>query len=145
MDKIILLIEDNDDDSTLTLRALQQNNITNKVVVARDGVEALDFLFGETSMERELPVLILLDLNLPKINGVEVLEKIRSNETTKLIPVVVLTSSSEERDIVESYSLGANSYVRKPVSFGKFTEAVRQLGLFWLIFNEPVPAKREMK
>ncbi len=136
-DSIILLIEDNPDDEALTRRALQKNNVTNEMVVAHDGQEALDYLFGAG----RLPQLILLDLKLPKIDGLEVLRRLRAEERTRLLPVVVLTSSNEERDLVTSYSLGANSYVRKPVDFKEFTEAARQLGLYWLLLNEPPPQR----
>jgi two-component system, response regulator len=140
----ILLIEDNPDDEALTLRALQKNNIRNDVVVARDGVEALDYLFGTGTHAgrdtRVMPHVILLDLKLPKVSGFEVLKALRSDPRTKLLPVVILTSSNEERDRIEGYGLGANSYVRKPVEFGSFIEAVRQLGLYWLILNESAPA-----
>ena len=136
-------MEDNPDDEELTIVALQENNIGNPVVVVRDGAEALDFLLGtEESAENavhELPVVVLLDLKLPKINGLEVLRRLRDHERTKYLPVVVLTSSREEEDRVQSYSLGANSYVRKPVDFGRFIEAVKQLGLYWLVWNEPPP------
>lgn len=142
--KIILLVEDNSDDEALTLRALKNNNIINKVVVARDGVEALDFLFATGSYAGRdigiMPQVILLDLKLPKVDGLEVLRRLRADARTKLLPVVILTSSSEEADIVNSYYLGANSYVRKPVDFVQFMEAVRQLGLFWLVLNEVPPA-----
>jgi two-component system response regulator len=142
-EKYLLLVEDNPDDEELTIVALQENNIGNPVVVVRDGVEALDFLLGtEKSAENavhELPVVVLLDLKLPKINGLEVLRRLRDHERTKYLPVVVLTSSREEEDRVQSYSLGANSYVRKPVDFGRFIEAVKQLGLYWLVWNEPPP------
>jgi len=141
--KIILLVEDNPDDELLAIRALKKNNISNEVVVARDGVEAIDYLFGtgaHTGRDMsEMPQIILLDLKLPKIDGFEVLRRLRSDERTKLLPVVVLTSSREEQDLTESYSLGANSYIRKPVNFTRFTEAIRQLGLYWLLLNESPP------
>lgn len=141
--KIILLVEDNPDDELLAIRALKKNNISNEVVVARDGVEALDYLFGTGAHAgrdmSEMPQIILLDLKLPKIDGFEVLRRLRSDERTKLLPVVVLTSSREEQDLTESYSLGANSYIRKPVNFTRFTEAIRQLGLYWLVLNESPP------
>ena len=143
---VILLIEDNKDDVALTLRALQKNNIQNEVVVARDGVEGLDFLFGTGSYAGRdvtvMPDLILLDLKLPRVDGLEVLKRLRSDERTQLLPVVILTSSNEEQDRLNGYGLGANSYVRKPVDFAQFMEAVRQLGLYWLILNEPVPRAR---
>jgi two-component system, response regulator len=132
--KTILLVEDNADDEQLTLRAMRQSDIPNIIRVARDGAEALDKLFGEG--QDRLPDLVLLDLKLPKVNGLEVLKKLRSDPRTKTLPVVVLTSSDEERDIVESYELGANSYVRKPVDFDQFIDAVRQLGLYWLSMNK---------
>lgn len=136
----IFLVEDNADDEALTLRALKKNNISNQVVVARDGAEALDFLFARGKFANRdvsiLPQVMLLDLNLPKIDGLNVLKQLRANERTKLIPVVILTSSKEDQDIIEGYSLGANSYVRKPVDFNDFSEAIRQLGLYWLILNE---------
>lgn len=142
-DKIILLIEDNPDDEALTLRALEKNNIKNDVVVVRDGAEALDYLFGTGSYAgRDLtvmPQVTLLDLKLPKVDGLEVLRQLRANELTRLLPVVILTSSNEEQDLVNGYGLGANSYVRKPIDFGEFIDAVRQLGLYWLILNEPAP------
>jgi two-component system, response regulator len=139
-ERVILLVEDNADDEALTMRALSKNNITNKIVVARDGVEALDYLFG-TGMHAgrdttHQPELILLDLKLPKVDGFEVLEKLRADERTKLLSVVILTSSKEQQDIVNGYGLGANSYVRKPVDFQQFVEAVQQLGLYWLVLNE---------
>jgi two-component system response regulator len=142
----ILLVEDNADDEALTLRALHKNNIHNTIVVARDGVEAMDYLFGtgthagrDTSVQ---PQLILLDLKLPRANGLEVLRRMRSDERSKLLPVVVLTSSKEDEDIIRSYELGANSYVRKPVNFTDFIEAVKALGLFWLLINELPPTRR---
>jgi len=141
--KIILLVEDNPDDELLAIRALKKNNISNEVVVARDGVEALDYLFGTGAHAGRdmsvMPQIILLDLKLPKIDGLEVLRRLRNDERTKLLPVVVLTSSREEQDLTESYSLGANSYIRKPVNFAQFTEAIRQLGLYWLVLNESPP------
>jgi len=144
-EKIILLIEDNPDDVDLTLRALKQNNILNKVIIARDGVEALDYIMGTGIYEgrsvQNLPVVTLLDLKLPKVDGLEVLRRIRQNEVTRLLPVVVLTSSTEEVDLVKSYQLGANSYIRKPVNFKEFIEAVKLLGLYWLIWNKPAPVK----
>ncbi len=145
-DKVILLVEDNADDEVLTLRALKKNNIRNEVVIARDGSEALDYLFGTgVHADRELtvmPQIILLDLELPKVDGFEVLHRVRSNEATKLLPVVILTTSNEDQDRIRGYGLGANSFVRKPVEFDKFIEAVRQLGLYWLILNEAPPVPR---
>lgn len=129
----ILLVEDTEDDIVLTRRALKKNRLTNPLVVARDGQEALDYLFGS----EELPAIILLDLQLPKIGGLEVLRRLKSDSRTRLIPIIILTSSREERDVVDGYTNGANSYIRKPVDFDQFTEAVRQLGLYWLILNEP--------
>ena len=138
--KTILLVEDNPDDEMLTLRAMKKNKILNEIVVARDGSEALDYIFGTGKYEgRDVaasPQLILLDLNLPKIGGLEVLKRIREDSRTRLYPVVILTSSREERDLVESYKLGANSYIRKPVDFNQFIEAVQQLRLYWLVLNE---------
>ncbi|MEQ8225181.1 MAG: response regulator [Candidatus Eremiobacterota bacterium] len=140
--KVILLVEDNPDDELLTMRALKKNNVMNDIVVCRNGVEAIDYLFGKNDNEADLPQLILLDLKLPKIDGLEVLRKIRSTERTRFLPVVVLTSSKEERDIVESYKLGANSYIQKPVDFSQFVEAVKQLQLYWLVMNvSPVNMK----
>lgn len=142
--KIILLVEDNLDDETLTLRALRKNQILNEIIVARDGAEALDFLFGtgihagrDTTIQ---PQLILLDLKLPKVDGLEVLKRLRADPRTALQPVAILTTSNEERDIVASYQLGANSYIRKPVDFDSFIEAVRQLGLYWLVLNTAPPS-----
>lgn len=144
--KIILLVEDNPDDVELTMRALKKNNIQNEVVVARDGAEALDYLFGEGKYAGRntsvMPQIVLLDLKLPKVSGFEVLERLRSNDRTRLLPIVILTSSKEEIDLVEGYSRGANSYIRKPVDFNQFTEAVRQLGLYWLLLNEPPPVQK---
>ncbi len=138
-EKIILLVEDNADDEALTLRALRKNNIANEVVVARDGVEALDYLFGtgdyagrDTS---EQPQVVLLDLKLPRLNGLDVLKRLRADPRTRRVPVVILTASDEERDLLDSYDLGANSYIRKPVDFAQFMEAVGQLGLYWLVLN----------
>ncbi len=142
-DKLILLVEDNPDDEALTVRALKKNNIGNNLVVVHDGAEALDFLFGSGAFinrdVNNLPQMILLDLNLPKVGGLDVLHRIRETESTRLLPVVILTSSNEEQDLIKGYSLGANSYVRKPVDFNQFVEAVRQLGLYWLILNEAPP------
>jgi two-component system response regulator len=142
-DKMILLVEDNPDDEALTLRALHKNNIGNQVVVARDGVEALDFLFctGPYSGRDpdETPQVVLLDLKLPKLDGLEVLRRIRENTRTHTLPVVILTSSKEEQDVLNSYLNGANSYIRKPVDFNQFMESVRQLGLYWLVLNEVPP------
>jgi two-component system response regulator len=144
-DKVILLVEDNSRDEALTRRALSKSNIVNEVVVARDGVEALDYLFGTGSHEgRDLtvmPQVILLDLKLPKLDGLQVLERIRSDERTRRLPVVVFTSSSEEEDMIKSYDLGANSYVRKPVDFEQFLAATKQLGLYWLVLNEIAPTE----
>ena len=143
----ILLVEDNPDDEALTLRAFRKNNVTNEVVVARDGAEALDYLFGTgTYAHRDvtlLPQIVILDLKLPKIDGLEVLRRMRAAPQTKLLPVVILTSSNEERDLLEGYGLGANSYVRKPVDFAEFVDAVRQLGLYWLLLNERPPVWRK--
>ena len=140
----ILLVEDNPDDVMLTLRALKSHNITNEVIVAADGVAALEYLFGTAThpAPEALPAVVLLDLKLPKVNGMEVLQRIRREERTKLLPVVILTSSDEERDIIDGYSLGANSYVRKPVDFVEFTKAAQQLGLYWLLMNRSAPPPR---
>ncbi|MCC7362334.1 MAG: response regulator [Anaerolineales bacterium] len=141
--KIILLVEDNPDDEALTRRAFRKNNILNELRVCHNGVEALDLLFGEGQYAGEAapfkPAVILLDLNLPLLSGLEVLRRLRADERTRLLPVVILTSSKEERDLLEGYRLGANSYVRKPVDFAEFLEATRQLGLYWLMLNEPPP------
>jgi two-component system, response regulator len=149
IDKTILLVEDNLDDVELTLRALKKKNIRNEVTVMYDGAEALDFLFGAGKYSgrdlTNMPTLILLDLKLPKVDGLEVLRQLRSNGRTKLIPVVILTSSKEEQDIINSYSLGVNSYVRKPIDFIQFVEAVSHLGLYWLLLNEAPPIKGEQK
>jgi CheY-like chemotaxis protein len=145
-DRIILLVEDDPDDEALALRALESNNVWNQVVVARDGVEALDYLFGTGVYEGRdtsvMPAVILLDLKLPKIDGLEVLRRLRADERTRLLPVVIMTSSDEERGILDSYQLGANSYIRKPVGFGQFHEAVRQLGFYWSVFNIGLPKGR---
>jgi two-component system response regulator len=143
-ERSILLVEDNATDEALTLRALKKNNILNKVNVVRDGAEALDYLFGSvvdaTGKPIELPQLVLLDLKLPKIDGLEVLRRIRGDERTQLLPVVILTTSTEDKDRLDGYRLGANSYVRKPVDFRQFADAVNQLGLYWLVLNEQPPA-----
>jgi two-component system, response regulator len=142
-EKAILLVEDNADDEELTVRALKRNNVTNELVVARDGVEALDYLFGTGKYAGRntaiLPGLVLLDLKLPKIDGLEVLRRIRADERTRRMPVTMLTSSKQEQDVIRSYDLGANSYIRKPVDFNQFSDAVRQLGLYWLMLNEVPP------
>jgi two-component system response regulator len=140
MKPYILLVEDNPDDIELTQRAFAKNHIINEVVVLRDGAEACEFLFASDREGRTLPQVILLDLKLPKISGLEVLEKIRAHESTALIPTVILTSSKQEEDLLEGYRLGVNSYVRKPVDFNEFVEAVRQVGLYWLVLNEAPPA-----
>ena len=144
-EQMILLVEDTHDDEALTIRALKKNNIGNNIAVVRDGAEALDFLFctGVYSDRniKDVPQIVLLDLNLPKVDGLEVLRRIRAHEVTRLLPVVILTSSKEEQDLITGYRLGANSYVRKPVDFNQFVEAVRQLGLYWLILNEPPPLR----
>lgn len=144
--KTILLVEDNPDDEALTLRALRQNRIANEVVVVRDGAAALDFFFDPSPsggpVSRPNPAVVLLDLKLPKVDGIEVLRRLRADERTRLVPVVVLTTSTEESDLLQSYRHGANSYIRKPVDFGQFAEAIRQLGLYWLVMNEPPPSLR---
>jgi CheY-like chemotaxis protein len=144
--KIILLVEDNPDDEALTRRALKKNNILNEVVVVRDGAAALDYLFATGAYAgRDLsvwPTVVLLDLQLPKLDGLEVLRRLRADERTRLLPVVILTSSKEEQDVINGYRLGANSYVQKPVEFDQFSEAVRQLGLYWLLLNELPPRGR---
>ncbi|MGZ5032373.1 MAG: response regulator [Usitatibacter sp.] len=143
MDKSILLVEDNPDDVKLTLRAFERNNIANPISVAQDGIEALDFLFARgphaQRQGKPLPTLVILDLKLPRLDGLGVLKAIRADERTKLIPVVILTSSKEEQDMISGYSLGANSYVRKPVDFAAFMEAVKILGIYWLMLNHPPP------
>lgn len=140
---VLLLVEDNPDDEALAVRALKKNHVLNEVIVVRDGAEALDYLYGTGKYEgrdvTKQPEVILLDLKLPKVDGLEVLKRIRSDERTKYLPVVVLTSSSEEKDLVESYKLGANSYIRKPVDFQQFSEAIQQLRLYWLVLNVPAP------
>jgi two-component system response regulator len=143
-EKVVLLVEDNPDDVELTVRAFKKSNIGNKVVVVHDGAEALSWVFdpGPDGAPRALPEVVLLDLKLPKVDGLEVLRRIRQDDRTRLLPVVVLTSSNEERDMVESYRLGANSYVRKPVEFSEFLDASRQLGLYWLVLNRPPPPGR---
>ena len=145
-EKIILLVEDNPDDAALTLRAFKKNRIANKVIVAKDGVEALDYLFS-TGFWKERPPeddpsLVLLDLKLPKIDGLEVLRRTRGDPRTKLTPVVILTSSIEEQDVIRGYNLGANSYIRKPVDFSQFQEAMRELGMYWLVLNQPPLVRR---
>lgn len=142
-DGTILLVEDNQDDEALSLRAFERNNIRNPVVCMRDGQAALDWLMGEGEYAgrnpADRPAVVLLDLKLPKVDGLEVLRRIRANAATRLTPIVILTSSREERDRLEGYSLGANSYIQKPVDFEQFVEAIRQLGLYWLVLNEPPP------
>ena len=144
-DTVILLVEDNPDDEALTVRALNKNKILNEVVVARDGVQALDYLFGEGAHAgrdtKEMPQVVLLDLNLPKLDGLGVLRRLRADDRTKLLPVVILTSSNEEQDRINGYGMGANSYVRKPVDFDQFVTAAAQLGLYWLVLNEAPPRR----
>jgi CheY-like chemotaxis protein len=141
--KSILLVEDNPDDEALAIRALKRHHISNEIVVAHDGVEALDYLFGTGKYSgRDLslkPAVVLLDLKLPRVDGLEVLRRLREDERTKLLPVVILTTSNEEQDMLDSYSFGCNSYIRKPVDFIEFSEAIRQLGMYWLLMNEPPP------
>jgi two-component system response regulator len=145
--RVILLVEDNLDDVALTQRAFKKGNVFNELIVAPDGAEALDYLFGTGKYagqrDERIPELILLDLKLPKIDGLEVLRRLRADEGTRLLPVVVLTSSKEDQDIVDSYKFGANSYIRKPVDFNQFVEAAKNLGLYWLVLNEPAPRKKE--
>ncbi|MBL9021154.1 MAG: response regulator [Myxococcales bacterium] len=146
MTKVVLLVEDNASDEKLTLRAFKKSNLGNEVIVARDGQQALDYLFatGAYAEKPTAPVtVVLLDLKLPKVDGLEVLRRIRSDERTRFLPVVVLTSSKQDEDLVQSYALGANAYVRKPVDFLDFVEATKSLGLFWLLHNEPVPPGKE--
>jgi two-component system response regulator len=146
MTKVVLLVEDNASDEKLTLRAFKKSNLGNEVIVARDGQQALDYLFatGAYAEQETAPVtVVLLDLKLPKVDGLEVLRRIRSDERTRFLPVVVLTSSKQDEDLVQSYALGANAYVRKPVDFLDFVEATKSLGLFWLLHNEPVPPGKE--
>lgn len=144
-DKLILVVEDNPDDEELTLRALRQGKVANEIAVTRDGAEALEFMFGTGRYagrdSSRIPAVILLDLKLPKLSGLEVLQRLRADERTKLVPVVILTSSSEDEDMLRSYESGANSYVRKPVEFGAFASAVSQLGVYWLLLNQPVPKR----
>ena len=146
-ERTILLVEDNPDDIELTLRALGRNRVANEVIVAHDGEEALNYLFRRGAYEKrdinDMPAVVLLDLNMPKVGGLEVLSQIRSHDRTKLLPVVILTSSKEEQDLVNGYALGANSYIRKPVDFDQLTKSVLQLGLYWLVLNEPPPVVKE--
>lgn len=138
--KNILLVEDNQDDIDLTIRALRKSNILNEIIVKKDGEEALAYLFNEVPADIEkIPAVILLDINMPKVNGIEVLKQIKENERTKHIPVVMLTTSKEEKDLFDSYNLGCNSYIRKPVDFNQFADAVKGVGLYWLVLNEPLP------
>ncbi len=146
MTKVVLLVEDNASDEKLTLRAFKKSNLGNEVIVARDGQQALDYLFATGAYEEKPTAsvtVVLLDLKLPKVDGLEVLRRIRSDERTRFLPVVVLTSSKQDEDLVQSYALGANAYVRKPVDFLDFVEATKSLGLFWLLHNEPVPPPRK--
>jgi two-component system response regulator len=145
VEKKILFVEDEKDDIELTVRGLKKANVLNEVIVVRDGAEALDYLFGTGAHKNrdltDMPAVVLLDLKLPKVDGIEVLKRMKADERTKLIPVVILTSSKEEQDLVNGYRFGANSYVRKPVNFNQFAQAVQQLGLYWLLLNEPPPFK----
>lgn len=141
MNKVILLVEDNATDEKLTLRAFKKGNIENEIVVVRDGSEALDYLLGAPEPKPGLPALVLLDLNLPRVSGLEVLRRLRADERTRFLPVVILTSSKEDEDLISGYALGANAYVRKPVEFGEFVEAARAVGLFWLLLNERAPTR----
>lgn len=143
--KTILLVEDNPDDEELTLRAFSKSNILNEVTVVRDGQQALDYFFGDGASARDVPAVVLLDLKLPKVDGLEVLRRIRADERTRLQPVVILTSSREEQDLITGYRVGANSYIRKPVDFTQFMEAIRALGLYWLVLNEPAPPQSEQR
>jgi two-component system, response regulator len=142
-ERFVFLVEDNPDDLLLIKRVFKKYHIVNKIIVASDGAEAMDYLLGDKDYpgkkEGNLPALIILDLKLPKISGLEVLEKIRNNDKTKLIPVVIMTSSKEEQDVIKGYHLGANSYIRKPIIFDEFAEAVRQVGMYWFLLNEPLP------
>jgi two-component system, response regulator len=144
-DKLIMVVEDNPDDEELTLRALRQGKVANDIVVTRDGSEALEFMFGTGKYAgrdlSRMPAVILLDLKLPKLSGLDVLQRLRADERTKLIPIVVLTSSSEDEDMLRSYESGANSYVRKPIEFSAFASAVSQLGVYWMLLNQPVPKR----
>ncbi len=144
-DKLIMVVEDNPDDEELTLRALRQGKVANDIVVTRDGSEALEFMFGTGKYAgrdlSRMPAVILLDLKLPKLSGLEVLQRLRADERTRLIPIVVLTSSSEDEDMLRSYESGANSYVRKPIEFSAFASAVGQLGVYWMLLNQPVPKR----
>jgi two-component system response regulator len=146
MNKVLLLVEDNPTDEKLTIRAFKKSGVTNEVVVVRDGAEALDYLFATGKYAGRdasfLPAVVMLDLKLPRIDGLEVLRRVRADERTKTLPVVILTASKENEDVARGYSLGANAYVRKPVDFGEFAEAAKTLGLFWLLLNEPPPARR---
>jgi CheY-like chemotaxis protein len=141
-ERSILLVEDNPDEVALTMRALKKGNIVNEIQTVRDGVEALDYLLGKGPYAgRQLPAVVLLDLNLPKVSGIEVLQRMRADERTKLVPVVILTSSKEDQDLLNGYKFGANSYIRKPVDFSQFAQAIQQLGLYWLVINEPPPSR----